>query len=146
MTDEEREFMQLFDTLLAIATYPPMLRRTNVVDAKVSWTLIVKLRAQLDEAGIDWRTDGYHAPTTTQVAVQDEDATCISCGRVNPPDGLRLNEEYDWICNNTVACVWEIAATIRDTPSELPIGTYASAERVAEAIDHDYDQRNARKK
>lgn len=42
------------------------------------------------------------------------DAMCVACGRVRPPGGLRLTDDYAWTCARAVACASEIARQIRE--------------------------------
>ena len=52
-----------------------------------------------------------------------DEYTCVACGAVNPPRGLRLGTEgggadYEWFCRDMVACAERIAAQITHTKEQ----------------------------
>lgn len=69
------------------------------------------------------------------------DTVCILCGA--PAPGLILTEDYEWVCKDEVACIARMVP--RPAVEELGNQGYTTPERVAEAIDADYEQRRRRK-
>jgi hypothetical protein len=41
---------------------------------------------------------------------------CIACGRLSPYGGLRLTEEYEWLCARTIDCALACADRLRAGP------------------------------
>ena len=48
---------ELFDAVIAVAAAPPDKPKINRHSCYVPWSRILRLRAALDAAGIDWRTE-----------------------------------------------------------------------------------------
>ena len=53
----DARYQELFDAVIAVADAPPDKPGTHVFAVLVPWTRIQRLRAALDAAGIDWRTE-----------------------------------------------------------------------------------------
>ena len=65
------------------------------------------------------------------------DDCCIHC---HAATGLTLTDDYEWICRDDVACL----ARMELAPPELGELSYTSPQRVAEAIDRDFERRKRR--
>jgi len=41
------------------------------------------------------------------------DDACVNCGRTRPDGGLRLNENYEWLCRDVVGCIQAATGGLR---------------------------------